>query len=76
MFVDTDPTDRKIRLKKSINLNPKYPFHGVSLNRLIMSFFACHAFHISVPDPYRFEYGSAAVRKISFYKVFFIYYFP
>jgi hypothetical protein len=24
-----------------------------------MSFFARHAFHISVPDPYRFEYGSS-----------------
>jgi hypothetical protein len=45
---------------KSISLNPKHPFHGVSLNQLILSFFARHAFHISVPNPpYRFEYGSA-----------------
>ncbi len=45
---------------KSINLNPKHPFHGgVSLYQLIISFFARHAFHISVPDPYRFEYRSA-----------------
>jgi hypothetical protein len=47
---------------KSINLNPKYPFHGVSLNQLIMSFFARHAFHISVPDPYRFEYLRICIR--------------
>jgi hypothetical protein len=38
---------------KSIKLKPKHPFHDVSLNQLIMSFFARHAFHISVPDPYR-----------------------